>query len=139
MNDLVIENNLNSSLDKIGSGLTLLRELSSEANTALDKFKEIESGRQRIETLKLEIQRDLYLVDKQFDAYIANIESDLARHKINVSVSVESLREKEKHIDRFMDYVDKLDPKENKDIINNLLSLINKLSEETTMLLFKIL
>lgn len=139
MNDLVLENNLNSSLDKIGSNLTLLRDLSNEANTALDKFKEIEFGRQRIEILKLEIQRDLYLVDKQFDAYIVNIEKDLIKYKNSASEVINSLRKMEDSIDKFMDKIENLDPNKNGDMIKLYLNSINNLSEKITAILFKLL
>ena len=139
MNDLVLENNLNSSLDKIGSNLTLLWDLSDEANTALDKFKEIEFGRQRIEILKLEIQRDLYLVDKQFDAYIVNIEKDLIKYKNSASEVINSLRKMEDSIDKFMDKIENLDPNKNGDMIKLYLNSINNLSEKITAILFKLL
>lgn len=128
-------NSLTLQFSKVENSLSLIKDISNEANMAIGQIKEIGQGSQRIETLKLEIQRDLYVLDKQFDAFIAKLDSDLEKHKVDAALVMMQLQQYNNQINRMLDYLNNVGP--NND--SAALFMINSWSDKITELIFKIL
>ena len=117
----------NKTLDKVSN---TLESLESTCNAVCN----VADGLANVQKTWADLQRDIHLMDVQFEAYMGSLEANLERHRINVpliSRQLDMLQEKmSKVLDRIIekDVQTDMDMQEKSRLMDSLDSYVDKLS-----------
>ena len=117
----------NKTLDKVSN---TMESLESTCNAVCN----VADGLANVQKTWADLQRDIHLMDVQFEAYMGSLEANLERHRINVpliSRQLDMLQEKmSKVLDRIIekDVQTDMDMQEKSRLMDSLDSYVDKLS-----------
>lgn len=117
----------NKTLDKVSNNLESLESTCNAVCNVVD-------GLANVQKTWADLQRDIHLMDVQFEAYMGSLEANLERHRINVpliSRQLDMLQEKmSKVLDRIIekDVQTDMDMQEKSRLMDSLDSYVDKLS-----------
>lgn len=117
----------NVTLDKVSNSLESLENTCNVVCNVVD-------GLANVQKTWADLQRDIHLMDVQFEAYMGSLEANLERHRINVpliSRQLDMLQEKmSKVLDRIIekDVQTDMDMQEKSRLMDSLDSYVDKLS-----------
>lgn len=95
----------NDMISKTNESLSLVQDNLIEANNCLTNINEVCDRISNIAHSWMEMQREMHIMDLQFNAYMANLDNNLEKYKISAPIVSKQLENLDSIMNRIVDKV----------------------------------
>lgn len=132
---------MNNKLEKFDSSVSNVNNCLAEANLCFNNISELGDKITSTVNSIVDLQRDMYQMDIQFNAYVATLDAELERHKGNLPIVEKQLDKINQMMDKVLDKVLSMDANTEKemDIKMKYMESLENFTDKIATMMIKLL
>lgn len=131
---------MENQLDKINASVSNVNNTLMQATECFNSIDEIGDKIINCANSVMDLQREMHMMDLQFNAYVAKLDSDLEKHKVDLPTLEKQLDKINDRMDRILDKVLEMETNTEKEIDekNKMMEMLMRNNETITSLIMKL-